>query len=91
MLDVATGDLEIESLPIRIGSQFTRQQFLASDLAEHAQILVQNEPYYSFSAGSYELVQLGICSLLVPTTDNGRPTTDDPRVVGGRWSIANLK
>jgi hypothetical protein len=34
-------------------------------------------------------VQLGICSLLVPTTDNGRPTTDDPRVVGGRWSVVN--
>jgi hypothetical protein len=37
------------------------------------------------------LVQLGICSLLVPTTDNGRPTTRVWSVVGGRWSVSNLK
>jgi hypothetical protein len=60
MLDITTGDLEIVSLLIRIGSRFTRQQFLASALAEHARILVQNEPYCSFSAGSYELTGLSL-------------------------------
>jgi hypothetical protein len=30
------------------------------------------------------LVQLGICSLLVPTTDNGRPPTRVWSVVGGQ-------
>ena len=60
MLDGTTGDLEIESLSIRIGSQFTRQQFLASTLAEHARILVQNEPYCTFSVGSYELAGLSL-------------------------------
>lgn len=58
MLDVTTGDLEIEALAISIGSQFTRQQFMASALSEQASILVQNEPYCSFSAGSYELAGL---------------------------------
>jgi hypothetical protein len=60
MLDIATGDLEIEALSIRIGSQFTRQQFLASALAEHARILVQNEPYCTFSVGSYQLAGLSL-------------------------------
>jgi hypothetical protein len=64
MLDITTGDLEIESLSIRIGSQFTRQQFLASALAKHARILVQNEPYGTFSVGSYELAGLSLSEQL---------------------------
>ena len=60
MLDGTTGDLEIESLSIRIGSQFTRQPFLAAALAEHARVLVQNEPYHTFSVGSYELAGLSL-------------------------------
>jgi hypothetical protein len=65
MLDGTTGDLEIQSVSIRIGSQFTRQQFLASALAEHARVLVQNEPYCTFSAGSYELAGLSLSVSLV--------------------------
>jgi hypothetical protein len=60
MLDGTTGDLEIEALSIGIGSRFTRQQFLSSALAEHARILVQHEPYCTFSVGSYELAGLSL-------------------------------
>lgn len=55
MIDTATGEIAIESVPIRIGARFSRREFLASRLAEDSSVVVRNEPYCSFRAGSYEI------------------------------------
>lgn len=55
MLDTVTGDLIIESVPIRIGTSFSRKDFCSSTLATDAKVIVSNEPHCSFSVGSYEI------------------------------------
>lgn len=48
MIDTSTGEILIESVPLRIGSEFTRQNFLSSPLGEHSSVIVKNEPRCSF-------------------------------------------
>lgn len=55
MINTATGEIAIGCVPIRIGARFSRREFLASPLAEDSSVVVRNEPYCSFRAGSYEI------------------------------------
>ena len=45
MIDPATGELRLPSADVVLGPRLTRESFLASRLAEHARILVVNEPH----------------------------------------------
>jgi hypothetical protein len=49
MIDSATGQIRLPLDRIQIGSSLTREQFLASPLAERCRELVCNEPYCSFA------------------------------------------
>jgi len=55
MIDKNTGELFIDSAAVGIGPRFTRKDFVSSILSNESRVLVKNEPYCSFSVGSYEI------------------------------------
>ena len=55
MINQATGEVLITSVPVSLGPNFTRRKFLSSPLANGSREMIRNEPYRSFNAGSHEI------------------------------------
>ena len=53
MLDKSTGELYIESIPVKLGPQFTRRDLSATPVAVRPQVV--NEPYHSYSLGEQRI------------------------------------
>ena len=53
MLDTSTGELHIESVPMKLGPQFTRRALSSTPVAATSQVV--NEPYHSYSLGEQRI------------------------------------
>jgi hypothetical protein len=53
MLDKSTGELYIESIPVKLGPSFTRDAFSSTPVV--AQPRASNEPYHSYSLGKQRI------------------------------------
>jgi hypothetical protein len=53
MLDKETGELHIESIPVKIGPCFTRRDLAVTPVAAQSQVV--NEPYHSYSLGEQQI------------------------------------
>ena len=58
MIDKKSGELEIESIPLRIGPHLTRAEFLSLPVGKSASIVVKNEPFCSYNIGTHEISEL---------------------------------
>jgi len=58
MIDRKTGELTIESIPLRLGPDFTRTELQSCLLANSSSVLIRNESFCSFSIGLYEITGL---------------------------------
>ena len=55
MIDKKSGELVIESIPLRIGPHLSRNEFLSFRVGKSASIVVKNEPFCSYNIGSHEI------------------------------------
>ena len=55
MIDKKSGELVIESIPLRFGPHLSRAEFLSLPVGKSARIVVKNEPFCSYSIGTYEI------------------------------------
>jgi hypothetical protein len=55
MIDKKSGELVIESVPLRIGPHLSRTEFLSLPVGKSASIVVKNEPFCSYSIGTHEI------------------------------------
>jgi hypothetical protein len=53
MLDKSTGEIYIESIPVKLGPRFTRRDLACTQVAAQPQVV--NEPYHSFSLGEQQI------------------------------------
>ena len=60
MIDQNTGEITIESVPIRFGADFSRGEFLHSPLVKNASVFVKNEPYCSYQIGTFRADDLSL-------------------------------
>ena len=58
MIDRKTGEIVIEDSPMRPGPQLTRSEFQSSLPANAYRVLIENEPFCSFSLGDHEIYGL---------------------------------
>lgn len=54
MINKNTGELFIKSVPITIGTDFSRREFTKSPLAKNASVFIRNEPYCSYQIGTFK-------------------------------------
>jgi hypothetical protein len=59
MIDKKSGELMIESIPLRIGPSLSRKEFLSLPGGKSASIVVKNEPFCSYNIGKHEISGLG--------------------------------
>ena len=55
MIDKNTGEVVVESVPIRLGPSFTRSAFQSSPLSNTSHQLIKNEPFCSFLVAPREI------------------------------------
>ena len=55
MIDKKSGEIVIESIPLRIGPRLTRTEFLSAPIGKSASIVVKNERYCSYNMGRHEI------------------------------------
>jgi hypothetical protein len=55
MIDKKSGELIVESIPLRIGPHLSRTEFLSLPVGKSASIVVKNEPFCSYSIGTHEI------------------------------------
>ena len=55
MIDKRSGELVIESIPLRIGPHLSRTEFLSLPIGKSASIVVKNEPFCSYNIGRHEI------------------------------------
>ena len=55
MIDKKSGELVIESIPLRIGPPLSRTEFLSHPAGKSASIVVKNEPFCSYNLGTHEI------------------------------------
>ena len=55
MIDKTSGELVIESIPLRIGPSLSRKDFLSLPVGKSAKIGVKNEPYCSYNIGRHNI------------------------------------
>lgn len=53
MLDKSTGELSLESMPVKLGPRFTRRDLSSPPVAAASQVV--NEPYHSYSLGEQRI------------------------------------
>ena len=58
MIDNKSGELVIESIPLRIGRRLSRSEFLYLPVGKAAKIVVKNEPFCSYNIGQHEISDL---------------------------------
>ena len=55
MIDEKSGEIVIESIPLRIGHRLSRAEFLSRPVGKSARIAVKNEPFCSYNIGTHEV------------------------------------
>lgn len=58
MIDKTSGELVLESIPLRIGPRLARSEFLSHPVGKSAKIVVKNEPFCSYNIGKHEISDL---------------------------------
>ena len=58
MIDEKSGEIVIESIPLRIGPRLSRAEFLSLPVGKSARIVVKNEPFCSYNIGTHEISSL---------------------------------
>ena len=55
MINEKSGELVIQSIPLCFGPHLSRAEFLSLPVGKSARIVVKNEPFCSYSIGTYEI------------------------------------
>ena len=55
MIDRKSGELVIESIPLRVGPHLSRTEFLSLPVGKSASVVVKNEPFCSYNIGRHEI------------------------------------
>ena len=55
MIDKKSGELVIESIPLRVGPRLARSEFLTVPIGKSSKIVVKNDPFCSYNLGRHEI------------------------------------
>ena len=55
MIDKKSGELVIESIPLRVGPRLARSEFLTVPIGKSSKIVVKNDPFCSYILGRHEI------------------------------------